>query len=896
MTASGFRSCGNSFCYKEDSFLRSEEIRARFLEFFRSREHRIVKSSSLIPDDPTLLITNAGMVQFKPYFLGIAKPEYRRATSCQKCARTTDIEKVGHTARHLTFFEMLGNFSFGDYYKKEAISWAWEFLTGDMGLDTARMYCSVYEEDDEAYEIWRDVVGVPEERLVRLGEEDNFWDMGTTGPCGPCSEILYDQGRAFGCGEPDCRPGCDCDRYLELWNLVFMQYDRNEKGDLTTLPSKNIDTGLGLERLASVMQGVPNNFETDTLATILKAASDIAHTPYGGDADVSLKIIADHARAMTFMIADGILPSNEDRGYILRRLIRRAVRHGRLLGITKLFLPSMVDVVVENMGEAYPELKQNHGFVSSIARSEEERFSQTLRTGLLYFEDSVCELQAAGATIVPGSAIFHLHDTLGFPLELTRELAHERGLELDEDEFGRLMEEQKERARMARAQEGYSAQIQEIYSEVLDNYGQTLFTGYETMDEMANVTAIVIAGRAAPFAEEGREVEVFLDRTPFYGEMGGQVGDTGIITGPESRITVEETFHPAPSLVSHRGRIEKGRLQVGDCVKAEVDTQRRLSIRRNHTATHVLHWALGQVLGEHAKQAGSLVDARHLRFDFTHFAAVTAEELAEIEELANSRIIEDIPVRSYVTTFDYASSINAVALFGEKYEDYVRVVEVDEISRELCGGTHVGRTGEIGMLLITSESGIGANMRRIEAVSGMEAYHYYRRRQAIIVEAAAALKVEPERLPDRVDRTVGQIKELEAELRKRGHEEVAALIEHGIEWNEIEVAGRKIITARVEDFKPDDLRELAEKTLSKRGAGMVAIATAQEEKASMVVAVAKDLTATGLNAVELAKKAGKLLKGGGGGRPDMAVGGGPSIENIDEALTLVIDDAKSHLE
>ncbi len=876
--------------------MRSEEIRSRFLEYFRSRDHRVVKSSSLIPDDPTLLITNAGMVQFKPYFLGISKPEYRRATSCQKCARTTDIEKVGHTARHLTFFEMLGNFSFGDYYKKEAIPWAWEFLTVEMGLEPERMYCSVYEEDDEAYGIWRDVVGIHPDRLVRLGKEDNFWDMGTTGPCGPCSEILYDQGKAFGCGKPDCRVGCDCDRYLELWNLVFMQYDRDEKGDLHPLPFKNIDTGLGLERLASVMQGVPNNFETDTLAAILKTACDIAGVGYGerADSDVSLKIVADHARAMTFMIADGILPSNEDRGYILRRLIRRAVRHGKLLGITRIFLPRMVDVVVETMGATYPELAQNHSFVVSIVKSEEERFSQTLRSGLLYFEEAALDLESREGKILPGDVVFHLHDTLGFPLELTRELAGERGLELDEHEFERLMEEQKERARAARITVPPTNIPLEAIAPAVNS--ESLFTGYESMDDMANIVAIHVAGKDEPFAEEGQEVEIFLDRTPFYGEMGGQVGDTGTIAGPESRMQVEETSHPAPSLISHRGRIEGGRLQVGDCVRAQVDEKRRLAIRRNHTATHILHWALGQVLGEHAKQAGSLVDYRHLRFDFTHFAPVSAEELAEIEELANSRIMEDLPVRSYVTTFEYASSINAVALFGEKYEDYVRVVEVDEISRELCGGTHVGRTGEIGMLLITGESGIGANMRRIEAISGMEAYHYYRHGQAMMADAAAALKVDPDRAPDRIIHILERVKQLEAEVKKHGREEVASLIDHGIDWHETEVAGKKIITAAVKDFKPDDLRELAERTLVKRAAALVAIATVKDGKASLVVTVAKDIAASGLSAIELIKKAGQLLQGGGGGRQDMAVGGGSRIENIDDALALVTREAQSFLE
>jgi alanyl-tRNA synthetase len=599
---------------------------------------------------------------------------------------------------------------------------------------------------------------------------------------------------------------------------------------------------------------------------------------------------------MTFMVADGILPSNEDRGYILRRLIRRAVRHGRLLGITKIFLPTMVNVVVETMGKTYPELRQNFTFINSIVKSEEERFSQTLRTGLLYFEEAVLDVKARGGGIVPGGAVFHLHDTLGFPLELTRELARERGLELDEREFERLMEEQKERARAARAEEGYAAGIKEIYSEILDNYGETLFTGYETMEEMANIVAIVEEGHAAPVAAEGSEVEIFLDRTPFYGEMGGQVGDTGSISGTAGSFQVLDSVHPAASLVSHKGRVMKGKLEVGDAVKAQVDIERRLSIRRNHTATHVLHWALGQVLGEHAKQAGSLVDPKRLRFDFTHFMPVSAEELSEIEELANRRIIEDLPVRAYVTTFDYASSINATALFGEKYEDYVRVVEVDEISRELCGGTHVGRTGEIGMLLLTSESGIGANMRRIEAITGMEAYRYYRHRQALLGEMSSTLKAEPEKLPDRLNRTIERMKELEAEMRRRDREEVGSLIEHGIEWRETEAAGAKIVTAAVGDFNPDDLRELAERTLNSRGAQVVAIGTAKDGKASVVVALSKETVKAGLNAVDLIRRAGKLLEGGGGGRPDMAVGGGSRVDRIEAGLELIAGEARSQLE
>lgn len=878
--------------------MKSGNIRKRFLEYFQEKGHRVVKSSSLIPDDPTLLLTNAGMVQFKPYFLGLEKPEFTRATTCQKCVRTTDIEKVGHTSRHLTFFEMLGNFSFGDYYKREAIPWAWEFLVGEMGLDPGRMYCSVFRDDDEAYEIWRDVVGIPEDRLVRLGEEDNFWDMGTTGPCGPCSEIIYDQGEEFGCGRPDCGVGCDCDRYLELWNLVFMQFERDEKGELHPLPFKNIDTGLGLERLASVLQGVPNNFETDTLAAVLQRVSDLSGVRYGAaeESDVSLKIVADHSRAFTFMVGDGILPSNEDRGYILRRLIRRAVRHGRLLGIDRLFLPDLVDVVVETMGEAYPELLKNHTFISSIVRSEEERFTQTLRSGLAYFRQAVEDLRGGGGDTIPGEVAFHLHDTLGFPLELTRELAREEGLSLDEEGFASLMEEQRERARAARVEEGYASSIQEVYAEVLDNYGQTLFTGYETLSDRARLVAVVREGRAAAEAVEGEEVEFFLDRTPFYGEKGGQVGDRGVIRSESGEAEVVDAYHPAQGLISHRVRIRRGNFTVDQEVEAEVDKERRLAIRRNHTATHILHYALRQILGEHAKQAGSLVEPHRLRFDFTHYAPLTREELLRVEELANRIIIEDYPVRAYVTTYDYAVSIDAVALFGEKYGDYVRVVEIDDVSRELCGGTHVARTGEIGSLVVVSEGGIGANMRRIEALTGTAAYRFFRRGQDILEEMATSLRVEVERLPERVERLRERLRELENELRRREREEVSSLAEGGGAWREEDVDGRRYLWAEVPGLDAQGLRELAERTLARRGAAAVAIASVREDKVGLVVNLSRDLVEAGLNAVDLVRRGASLLGGGGGGRPDMAVGGGSRADRAEEALRAVGEEIRRKLE
>ncbi|MEJ5185492.1 MAG: alanine--tRNA ligase [Candidatus Geothermincolales bacterium] len=869
--------------------MKSGEIRESFLRYFEERGHRRVKSSSLVPDDPTLLLTNAGMVQFKPYFLGTAKPEFTRATSCQKCVRTTDIEKVGRTARHLTFFEMLGNFSFGDYYKAEAIPWAWDFLTQVIGIDPSRLYCSVFREDDEAYEVWRDVVGVPEDRIVRLGEEDNFWDMGTTGPCGPCSEIIYDQGEEFGCGRPDCRVGCDCDRYLELWNLVFMQYNRDERGELHPLPSKNIDTGLGLERLASVLQGARTNFETDTIYPIIQRLVDISGVPYGRDekADVSLKLVADHSRAFTFLVGDGVLPSNEDRGYVLRRLIRRAVRHARLLGIERPFLREMVDAVVETLGDVYPELKENRSFIHAIVGKEEERFSQTLRAGLAYFEEAVNKTIGEGSNVLPGDDAFHLHDTLGFPLELTVEMASERGLEVDVEGFERLMEEQRERARAAREDKGYEEAWAEVYTEILENYGPSDFTGYQTTSDRGKVAAIVKDGRIVPRAATGDVVEVFLDRTPFYAEKGGQVGDRGVMRFPGGNAVVEETRYAAEDLIAHRVRILEGMLEVGHEVEAEVDVERRWAIRRNHTATHLLHWALGQVLGEHAKQAGSLVDERRLRFDFTHFQALTPEEKDRIEELVNEKILENQPVRAYITTFDYAREIGAVALFGEKYGDFVRVVEVGEISRELCGGTHVNRTGDIGHFVLLSESGIGSNLRRIEALTGMEALRYRRELERTLSQATRMLKTDPARLPERIERLLERVKELESELRKRESRAVAEMARQDAAWREEKLDdGRKVAVTRLDGLEPRELREMAERALAAREACVVGIASVKGDKANLVVAVRKELCGT-VNAVELVRRAAEALGGGGGGRPDMAVGGGSRLEGVGEALDMV---------
>jgi alanyl-tRNA synthetase len=877
--------------------LESNEIKRRFLDFFIERGHRMVESSSLIPDDPTLLLTTAGMVQFKPYFLGELSSDFSRATSAQKCVRTTDIDNVGHTARHLTFFEMLGNFSFGDYYKSDAARFAYDFLVSELGLPLDRLYFTIYEEDDEALAVWRDEVGVPEARIVRLGKDDNFWDMGETGPCGPCSEILYDQGPEAGCGRPECAPGCDCDRYLELWNLVFMQFDRDEQGSLNPLPKKNIDTGMGLERVASVLQGVTNNFETDLLRSLMDRMAGLAGVRYGEDAghDTSLRIVADHARAMTFLISDGVLPSNEERGYILRRIIRRAVRHGRSLGAEKIFLPEMVEGVVELMGNAYPDLRRNIAFIVSMIRSEEERFLQTLRDGLVYLERSLASLRENREQAIPGEVVFHLHDTLGFPLELTREIASEECFGLDEEGFSDLMRRQKERARQARVEEGYSVAEKEVYLEVMDNFGTTFFDGYQVTAEKARVKAVIGRDRFVTSAAAGEEVEVVLDRTPFYGEMGGQVGDRGRLVSERVEVEITDVSHPLKGLFVHHGKVIRGVLEPEDEVDAEVDAERRDAIRRNHTATHLIHLALREILGEHAKQAGSLVDPEHLRFDFTHYAQLTSEELREMESRVNRMILADLPVRAYFTTYDYARSIDAVALFGEKYEEQVRVVEVDEVSRELCGGTHVGRTGEIGLCLFTSEGSVGANLRRLEAVTGTAAYHRVKEISTTLEDVSRLVKADPSQVLTRLEKMLQHQRELEKEAEKHSKQALSGVLEevleHGHRWSNGQAT---ILTARMGQIPDKLLRDLADRALEKVKPGVVALVS-EGEKIILLVAVSKDLVAAGLNAGELAKAGSSSLGGGGGGQPHMATGSGTRREGIEEALEKVMQAASAAL-
>ena len=867
--------------------MKSSEIRRIFLEYFESKGHRVVPSSSLVPNDPSLLLTNAGMVQFKPYFLGEEVPSFTRATSVQKCVRTTDIESVGITARHNTFFEMLGNFSFGDYYKAEVIPWAWELVTSVYGIDPGSLWMSVYEEDEEAEQIWRSTSGVSPERVIRLGADDNFWDMGPTGPCGPCSEILYDRGEQLACG-PECEPGCDCDRFLELWNLVFMQYDRQPDKSLVGLPKKNIDTGMGLERVAALKQGVSTIFETDIIFPVIEAIKNLSGIGLGKskELDISVKVVADHSRAATFLIADGVIPSNEGKGYILRRLLRRAVRHGRLLGIEDHFIDGLADVVVELLGDVYPGLKEHHKLVTGVITSEEERFGQTLEQGVELLGRVIEEYRGEGKDTIDGRTVFYLHDTLGFPLEVTEEIVAGEGLSIDREGFDTLMEEQRHRARMSR-EGGETPEEWSVYADVCGRTGPSCFEGYACDRLETRVMSIIVDAAEVQSAEGDVEVEVVLEHTPFYAESGGQVGDAGTITGPGGAVTVKDTFYGAPNLALHKGRL-KGAIKVGDAVEAQVDTEQRKEIARNHSATHVLHWALRSVLGTHAKQAGSLVTAQRLRFDFTHFKAVTPEELELIEKLANDRILEDASVSTVVAAREEAVAGGAMALFGEKYGEEVRVVEMGDFSKELCGGTHVGRTGQIGPIRVIGESGIGAGLRRIEATSGHETLRHYKYVDGLLSETADMLKIGPDALPRRVADITAKLKELErAAARDQSKSSEVLARELAETGRTITVGDVRFLLIEAPGEAMKILRDLADVIMNmKKDLGGVALAASGGGKAQLVVKLAKSMTDK-LNARDLAGAGGKMLGGGGGGRDDMGVAGGPRVEGTAGALVEV---------
>lgn len=882
----------------------SAEIRKKFLEFFEQRGHTIVPSSSLVPSDPTLLLTAAGMVQFKPVFLGAVKTPYTRAASCQKCVRTTDIERVGHTARHLTFFEMLGNFSFGDYYKEDAIPWAWEFLTGDLKLNPAKLWITIFRDDDEAFQIWHEKVGIPEEKIIRMSEEDNFWSAGPTGPCGPCSEIIYDFGPERGCDQPDCRVGCDCDRYLEVWNLVFMEYDRDEQGKLNPLAKKGIDTGMGLERLSSILEGVETNFETDLFKPIIDAiCSRIGGYELGKNPawDTSIKIIADHARTVTFLIGDGVLPSNEGRGYILRRLLRRAVRHSRLIGLPDHppFIVELLREVVDLMSPVYPDLSKDQAYILQIAQAEAARFTQTLKQGLNLSAEIITKFKDESKTVIPGDFVFQLFDTYGFPPDLTREIAEESGLQIDMERFEKLMEEQKKRARAALGEKGWAAPS-EVYQDVLDRVGKTSFTGYEeVLTKDAKIKAILQQDTHISGAKEGDEVEMILDRTPFYAEMGGQVGDRGWIKTKTGSVEVFDTLMPIPDLVVHHGRIVKGRIDKDQQAVAEIDSQRRRFIERNHTATHLLHWALRSVLGDHVKQAGSLVEADRLRFDFTHFEALSRKQLRKIEETINQEIFTASAVACERRSFSDAKKEGAIALFGEKYGEEVRVVKIggkgNEFSKELCGGTHVQNTAEIGLFKIISEGSVGTNLRRIEAVTGPAALDHIYQQEDILDSVAAALKSTRADVPMRFESLLAQLKAKEQETEKLKRSLAKLQIEEIVRSAKT-VNGFHVIAAMIEASGMDDLRMFSDILREKIEKGVIVLAATAKDKVMLLSAATEEAVNAGADASRLLKEIAPLVGGSGGGRPEMAQAGGKNPEKVSEALAQAVDFVTGVLE
>ncbi len=863
----------------------ADELRRAFLDFFVARGHTVVESASLIPHDPSLLFTVAGMVPFKPYFVGEEKPPFRRATSVQKCVRAggkhNDLDDIGRTNRHFSFFEMLGNFSFGDYFKAEAIPFAWELYVDVLGLDPDRLWVTVHETDDEAETIWRDAVGFPAERIQRLGEE-NFWRMADVGPCGPSSEIFWDLGDGFGTGGGPAH-GSE-DRYIEIWNLVFMQFDAQPDGSLRPLPQRSVDTGAGLERNLMVLQGVDSIFDIDVFRPLVAAAETVTGTRYGGDAedDVSLRILAEHGRTMTFLVSDGVRPTNEERGYVLRRIIRRAVRHGYRLGAQQLVTPALVDATVEAMGSAYPEIAKHHDVVVNVVQREEERFRQTLERGLTLIDEEL-----AGGDVT-GERAFFLHDTLGFPIDLTREIAEERGRAVDLDGFQAHMAEQRRRAREALKAEGAkdSAPLEQ-YRELVDEVGPTEFTGrQELVTDGAKVVGLFADGEPLSHAPARANVDVVLDRTPFYAEAGGQVGDTGAITSEAgAELRVLDTQYGLPgTLVVHRAEVLEGELGEGEVVTAAVDRERRDRIRRNHTATHVLHWALREVLGPHVQQQGSLVAPDRLRFDFSHFQAVTPEELEKIEALANAEIITDAPVRHYETTREHAASIGAIAFFGEKYGDLVRVLEAGEHSTELCGGTHVHALGFIGPIKIVNEQSIGANTRRIEAVTGDGALDYIRAEEKQLRRAAEALRIAPAELPERVQRLLEQVKALSDELAtaraRQAAGEAAQLAAQAVDG---------VVAERRDGLAPDELRKLALATRDQIGSGVVALVGLSPDgaKATLAVAVTPDLVGRDVSAAMIAAPAAKALGGGTAKNAELVQGGGPNVGAIDDALALL---------
>lgn len=860
------------------------EIRSLFLDFFRSKEHLVVPSYPLVPyNDNSLLLINAGMAPLKPYFSGTEVPPNKRMATCQKCIRTGDIENVGKTARHATFFEMLGNFSFGDYFKEESVVWGWEFVTKHLNMPIDKLWASIYEEDDEAFEIWNKKVGLSADRIIRLGKKDNFWEIGV-GPCGPCSEIYFDRGLKYGCSNPDCKPGCDCDRFIEFWNHVFTQFDKDEEGVYHPLPKPNIDTGAGLERVACIMQEVDSIYEVDTMKRILEGVCCLTDTKYNENSkeDVSIRIITDHIRSVTFMVGDGILPSNEGRGYVLRRLLRRAARHGRLLGKSEAFLYELVDYVIEAYGDCYSELKDKQDYIKKVLRVEEERFQETISQGMEILNEYIGELETLKQTELDGEKAFKLYDTYGFPLDLTKEILGERGLGVDQAGFEGEMEQQRQRARSARAGEDSDGWREDVFAS-LDKSIQTEFIGYKQQEGEGKIVAIVRNHQLADSAGCGEEVTLILDNTPFYPESGGQAGDIGVMLNSTSKATVLDTKKGANNRILHIVKIDEGTLKLGTEVRLVVEGKSRAGTERNHTATHLLHRALKEIVGEHVQQAGSQVTPERLRFDFTHFEGLKPNQLGDIEAAVNERIMQALEVDTMETGIKQAKELGAEALFGEKYGEVVRVVRAGDYSAELCGGTHVRNTSEIGMFLILGEGGVAAGVRRIEAITGTAAYNYIKEKRALIAKLAEVARSQEHLLVNRIEAMAGEIKDRDKEIDKLKSQLASGATEDILSKVEI-IKDNKVILHHAGLLGIDDLRKISDVLKEKLVSGVIVLASESEGKANFVAAVSKDLTTKGLHAGNLVKAAAGVAGGGGGGRPDMAQAGGKNPEMISAAL------------
>ncbi len=860
------------------------EIREAFLSFFESKDHLRLKSFSLVPhNDNSLLLINSGMAPLKPYFTGQEIPPRKRVTTCQKCIRTGDIDNVGKTARHGTFFEMLGDFSFGDYFKNEIIPWSWEFVTKVLEIPEDKLYVTIYEDDDESGDIWHEVVGLPRDRIKKLGKADNFWEHGT-GPCGPCTEIYYDRGPEYGCNSPTCGVGCDCDRYMEFWNLVLTQFNAEPDGTYTELSQKNVDTGMGLERMATILQGVDSIFDVDTVRSIRDAVCKKAGVSYGNHdkTDVSVRVITDHIRSVTMMTADGILPSNEGRGYVLRRLLRRAARHGKLLGIEGEFMAELSKAVIACSGDAYPELVEKQDSIFKILSVEENSFYKTIDKGMELLKNDMEQMQQAGTKVLDGQKVFRLYDTYGFPVDLTKEILEEAGFTADEEGFAEEMKKQKEMGRAARGKSTFMGADANVYNELPVDL-VTAYAGYDKTETETKIVALIANDEIAAKAVAGDRVAVFLESTPFYAESGGQVGDHGVIECAGGKVAVQDCVKVVGGKIAHIGEVTEGEIALGDSVKAAIDTKLRMAISRNHSATHLLQKALRTVLGSHVEQAGSRVDAERLRFDFTHFSALTEEEIAKVEEIVNDAVFASYDITTSETTLDEARKMGAMALFGEKYGERVRVVDMGGFSIELCGGAHLKNTAQVGSFKIISESGIAAGVRRIEAVTGTEALRYYRKQEAEIKEACKLVKATPDKLLKRLEQLLSEQKEMARELEALKAKLSGGAVDSLLSKTE-QIAGVNVLAAEVKDMDANSMRTLGDQLKEKLGSGIIVLAGSKDGKVSLMAMATDDAVKKGAHAGNIIKAAAAVCGGGGGGRPNMAQAGGKDASKIAEAL------------